>query len=120
MAKKLNAFEVKLLLEYRQYQDIKNLADKKCKELQKQVYQLIDDKNLTEKENFIFTHNNNVFSISEVNRSLTDMKQVREILTQKKIQIPVKSSSYYAIKNVTNSKETEQQIEEQLGRIANA
>ena len=120
MAKKLNAFEIKLLLEYRQYQDIKNLADKKCKQLQKQVYQLIDDKNLTEKENFIFTHNNNVFSISEVNRSLTDMKQVREILTQKKIEIPVKTSSYYAIKNVTNSKEVELQIESQIERIANA
>ena len=52
MAKKLNAFEIKLLLEYRQYQDIKNLADKKCKQLQKQVYQLIDDKKLCEKENY--------------------------------------------------------------------
>ena len=73
MAKKLNAFEIKLLLEYRQYQDIKNLADKKCKQLQKQVYQLIDDKKLCEKENYIFSHNRNVFSIAEVNRSLTDM-----------------------------------------------
>ena len=120
MAKKLNAFEIKLLLEYRQYQDIKNLADKKCKQLQKQVYQLIDDKKLCEKENFIFSHNNNVFSISEVNRSLTDMKQVREILTQKKIEIPVKNSTYYAIKNVTNAKDVELQIESQIERIANA
>ena len=120
MAKKLNAFEIKLMLEYRQYQDIKNLADKKCKQLQKQVYQLIDDKKLCEKENFIFSHNNNVFSIAEVNRSLTDMKQVREILTQKKIEIPVKNSTYYAIKNVTNAKDVELQIESQIERIANA
>ena len=52
MAKKLNAFEIKLMLEYRQYQDIKNLADKKCKQLQKQVYQLIDDKKVQVIGNF--------------------------------------------------------------------
>ena len=35
MAKKLNNFETKLLIEYRMFQDIKNQADKKCKQLQK-------------------------------------------------------------------------------------
>ena len=48
------------------------------------------------------------------------MKQVREILTQKKIEIPVKNSTYYSIKNVTNAKDVELQIESQIERIANA
>jgi hypothetical protein len=34
--------------------------------------------------------------------------------------MPVKQSTYYSIKNVTNNKEQESLIEEQLGRIANA
>jgi len=120
MAKKLTNFEIKLLIEYRMFQDIKNQADKKCKQLQKQVYELIENKGLTEKENYIFNHNNNVFSVSKHQRTLTDMQQVRDFFTKKKVDMPVKQSTYYSIKNVTNNKEQESLIEEQLGRIASA
>ena len=120
MAKKLNNFETKLLIEYRMFQDIKNQADKKCKQLQKQVYELIENKGLTEKENYVFNHNNNVFSVSSHTRTLTDMQQVRDFFVKKKVDMPVKQSTYYSIKNVTNNKEQENLIEEQLGRIANA
>ena len=113
MAKKLTNFEIKLLIEYRMFQDIKNQADKKCKQLQKQVYELIQNKKLTEKENYIFNHNNNVFSVSEHTRTLTDMQQVRDFFVKKKVDMPVKQSTYYSIKNVTNNKEQESLIEEQ-------
>ena len=89
-------------------------------QLQKQVYELIENKGLTEKENYIFNHNNNVFSVSEHTRTLTDMQQVRDFFVKKKVDMPVKQSTYYSIKNVTNNKEQESLIEEQLGRIANA
>ena len=105
MAKKLTNFEIKLLIEYRMFQDIKNQADKKCKQLQKQVYELIQNKKLTEKENYIFNHDNNVFSVSEHTRTLTDMQQVRDFFVKKKVDMPVKQSTYYSIKNVTNNKE---------------
>ena len=113
MAKKLNNFETKLLIEYRMFQDIKNQADKKCKQLQKQVYELIQNKKLTEKENYIFNHNNNVFSVSEHTRTLTDMQQVRDFFVKKKVDMPVKQSTYYSIKTVTNNKAQESLIEEQ-------
>ena len=45
MAKKLNAFEIKLLLEYRQYQDIKNLADKNWYETSKRDLNAEKDRN---------------------------------------------------------------------------
>jgi hypothetical protein len=48
------------------------------------------------------------------------MQQVRDFFVKKKVDMPVKQSTYYSIKNVTNNKEQESLIEEQLGRIANA
>ena len=49
MAKKLTNFEIKLLTSIVCFKILKT-TDKKCKQLQKQVYELIENKGLTEKE----------------------------------------------------------------------
>ena len=48
---------------------------------------VIENKGLPEKENYVFNHNNNVFSVSEHTRTLTDMQQVRDFFVKKKVDM---------------------------------
>ena len=71
----------------------------------------IEEKQMTKKQVDANNEKSSLFLVNEF---------ARDFFIKKKVEIPVKQSTYYSVKNVTNNKEQENLIEEQLGRIANA